>query len=44
MTYRGLTRYAGGDAVELLRDVLGDGMTIERAARERSDDTRDRIA
>jgi len=39
-----LSQRAGDDGVDLIRDVLGAGKTIELAARERGDDDNPRIA
>src|SRR5258706_357259 len=38
-----LSQRAGDDGVDLIRDVLGAGKTIELAARERGDDDKQRI-
>jgi hypothetical protein len=39
-----LSQRAGDDGVDLVRDVLGAGKTIELAARERGDNDNPRIA
>lgn len=41
---RQLSRHFGADGVLLMRDVIGRGKTIERAARERGDDSKHGVA